>query len=53
MDKKPSSTAASSFSASSATELQQQRAAKLLAALEKQINERVGNEFFSEEVLFR
>jgi hypothetical protein len=40
-------------SSNSSVELQQQRAAKVLAALEKQISERVDKDFFAEEVLFR
>jgi len=42
-----------SGNSSSSVELQQQRAAKVLAALEKQISERVDKDFFAEEVLFR
>jgi hypothetical protein len=42
-----------SSSSNSSVELQQQRAAKVLAALEKQISERVDKDFFAEEVLFR
>jgi|EP00624_Nannochloropsis_granulata_P000207 hypothetical protein len=38
---------------SNSVEVQQQRAAKALAALEKQISERVDKDFFTEEVLFR
>jgi len=38
---------------SNSVAMQQQRAAEALAALEKQVTERVDKDFFTEEVLFR